>query len=211
MRQGIREGPNIRNRFKFAGSLSRTIKSLVCKINWTSNHASNSHLSQTIHSAGHLVHALLHAAVLSVDSCSLRETLRKAKQCAWCQTTETTYLRRTEHCGRACPICSYMSHLSITVIMPCLGACLTCKLQSRWKVIYHRCPPSGEGNISYNMKQCQGSERKCRNKITTTEQSKEIRSRKITKTLTLTSERPTSRHEGGWGGWFWGAESVKVN
>ena len=110
-----------------------------------SNHASNSHLSQTIHSAGHLFHALLHAAVLSVDSCSLREMLRKAKQCAWCQTTETTYLRRMKHHGRACPICSYMSHLSITGIMPCLGACLTCKSWSRWKVIYHRCPPSGEG------------------------------------------------------------------
>ena len=85
VRQGIREEPNIRNRFKFAGSLSRTIKSPVCKINQMSNHASNSHLSQTIHSAGHLVHALLHAAALSVDSCSLREMLRKAKQCAWCQ------------------------------------------------------------------------------------------------------------------------------
>ena len=162
VRQGIREGPNIRNRFKFAGSLSRTIKSPVCKINWTSNHASNSHLSQTIHSAGHLVHALLHAAALSVDSCSLREMLRKAKQCAWCQTTETTYLRRMEHCGRACPICSYVSHLSITVIMPCLGACLTCKLQSRGKVICHRCSPFGEGkHAPYDMKQCQGSEQKC--------------------------------------------------
>ena len=145
MQRGIREEPSIRNRFKFASLLSRIIKSLVHKINQTNIHASNSHLSQTIHSTGHLVHALLHAAVLSVDSCSLRETLRKAKQCAWCQTTEATYLRRTEHHGRACPICSYVSRLSITGIMPCLGACLTCKSRSRWKVIYHRCPPSGKG------------------------------------------------------------------